>query len=95
MKLSGTELEIAASDKLSSEFFSSLTAILKEKTGERWTVSAVQSEGAPSFRERELAAQDAVKAAILDSPLVKAAREAFPQAELVSYSAPEPRSLAS
>ena len=95
VKLSGTELEIAASDKLSSEFFASLTAILKEKTGERWTVSAVQNEGAPSFRERELAAEDAVKAAILDSPLVKAAREAFPQAELVSYSAPEPRSLAS
>ena len=95
VKLSGTELEISATDKLSPDFFAALSAMLKDKTGERWTVSAVQARGEPSLRDRELAAEDAVKTAILDSPLVKAAREAFPEAELVSYSAPESRSLAS
>ena len=95
VKLSGIELDLSETDKLSAEFYAALSALLREKTGERWTIRAVRAEGQPSFRERELAAQDAVKTAILDSPLVKAAREAFPEAELVSYSAPESRSLAS
>ena len=95
VSLAGTELKISETDKLKPDFFSNLIAVLKDITGERWTVSAVREAGAPSLRERELAEEDAAKSAILNSPLIKAAREAFPDAELISYSAPEPRSLAS
>ncbi|KKC24532.1 DNA polymerase III subunit gamma/tau [Sphingomonas sp. SRS2] len=95
VRLTGTELLIAETDKLKPDFYSNLVAALKDITGERWTVGAVPETGAPSLRDQELAGEDAAKSAILNSPLIKAAREAFPDAELISYSAPEPRSLAS
>ena len=94
-KLAGTELLIAETEKLKPEFFTNLVAALKDLTGERWTVGTVRDGGAPSMRDRELAEEDAARAAILDSALVRAAREAFPNAELIGYSAPQPRSLAS
>ena len=93
--MAGTELQISETEKLKPDFFSNLVAALKDITGERWTVSTVRDAGALSLRERELAQEDAAKSAILNSPLIKAACEAFPDAELISYSAPEPRSLAS
>ncbi|RYD93013.1 MAG: DNA polymerase III subunit gamma/tau, partial [Sphingomonadales bacterium] len=95
VKLDGTELVIAETDKLKPEFYTELAATLKELTGERWTVSTVPQGGEPSLRERQLAEADAARNAILESPLVKAALQAFPEAELIDYSAPEPRSLAS
>ncbi len=94
-KLSGTELLIVESEKLRPDFFSNLTAALKDLTGERWTIATVSDGGQPTLRERELAAEDAAKTAILESPLVQAVRQAFPDAELIDYSAPETRSLAS
>ena len=94
-KLSGTELLIAQTDKLKPEFFTELAATLKELTGERWTIGTVRDGGEPSLRERQVAQEDAARSAILESPLVKAAFQAFPEAELIDYSAPEPRSLAS
>lgn len=95
VKLDGLELLLSETDKLKPDFYSNMVAALKDITGERWTVQAVSEPGAPSLRDRELAEADAAKDAILNSPLIKAAREAFPDAELISYSAPEPRSLAS
>jgi DNA polymerase-3 subunit gamma/tau len=95
VKLEGTDLALAPSDKLKPEFFSGVAAELKARTGQPWTVRAVDGEHAPSLRDRQLAEEDAAKAAILDSPLVKAALQAFPEAELIDYSAPEKRSLAS
>ena len=94
-KLDGAELLIAETEKLKPEFFGNLSAVLKDLTGERWTVATVRGGGAPSMRERELAAEDAAKAAILDTPLVQATLQAFPDAELIDYSVPESRSLAS
>jgi DNA polymerase-3 subunit gamma/tau len=94
-KLAGTELLLAETEKLKPEFFTNLVAALKDLTGERWTVGTVRDGGTPSMRDRELAEEDAARAAILDSALVRAAREAFPDAELIGYSAPQPRSLAS
>jgi len=95
VKLEGSELLLAASEKLKPDFFPALASELKAVTGCSWRVRAVQEDGAPSLRDRQLAEEDAARAAILRSPLVKAAFEAFPNAELIDYSAPEPRSLAS
>jgi DNA polymerase-3 subunit gamma/tau len=54
--------------------------------GERWTVELGDGPAEPSLREQELAAAEAVRQQVLDSPLVKAAMDAFPGAELTSYS---------
>jgi DNA polymerase-3 subunit gamma/tau len=56
---------------------------LLQLTGERWQVERVDEEGAPTLVE----AQEAVKAAeenrVMNTPIVKAAFDAFPEAELV------------
>jgi DNA polymerase-3 subunit gamma/tau len=57
---------------------------LLQVTGERWQVERVDAEGAPTLVE----AQDAIKAAeedkVMNTPIVRAAFDAFPEAELVN-----------
>jgi DNA polymerase-3 subunit gamma/tau len=69
-----------------------LPAALKELTGQAWRVETRDAGGAPTLREQELAAAEAERRAVLDTPLVRAAFEAFPGAELHGYSAPDQRS---
>ena len=57
-------------------------ALLKA-TGERWQVSAGEGHALPTLRERAEAAKAAEEQRIRNAPLVKAAFEAFPDAELV------------
>ena len=95
VKLQGTELTLAPSERLQPDFFVALAARLKDATGHRWTVQVAAGPHELSMRDRELAEEDAARAAILESPLVKATLQAFPDAELIDYSAPETRSIAS
>jgi DNA polymerase-3 subunit gamma/tau len=60
-------------------------ALLKA-TGERWQVIAGQGDALPTLRERAEAAKAAEEHRIRNAPLVKAAFEAFPDAELVDES---------
>jgi DNA polymerase-3 subunit gamma/tau len=62
-----------------------IAAVLREKTGEHWTVETSDGPAEPSLREREKAAIDAERESVLQSPMVKAAFEAFPDAELKEY----------
>ncbi|MDE2569878.1 MAG: DNA polymerase III subunit gamma/tau [Sphingomonadales bacterium] len=55
-------------------------------TGERWQVEHAPGEAQPSLREREESERQTARAAMLADPLVKAAFEAFPDAELVDES---------
>jgi len=93
--LEGANLLIARHARLPAGFAADLAGLLSRCTGQRWEVVLTGDAGSPSLRESELAAEDAVKEAILNSNLYKAAKLAFPDAELMSYSAPEKRSLAS
>ncbi len=68
---------IAASD------VKKITDALKEATGAVWTIKEGQGEAKPSISEQAQLDQDAATQAILDTPLVKAAFEAFPDAELL------------
>jgi DNA polymerase-3 subunit gamma/tau len=95
VRLDSDILTITRHVRLPASFAADLGAALFKRTGQRWTVSLVADQGAPSLFERAAAEEDAARAAILESPLVKAAFQAFPDAELIDYSAPEPRSLAS
>jgi len=60
--------------------------------GEKWRVAMAEGEAQPTLREQEMAADAAEKQKVLDIPVVKAAFEAFPGAELLGYSPDERRS---
>jgi len=69
-----------------------LAAALKEATGTAWQVRTEDSGGEPTLQEQELAAKKAEEQSVLETPVVKAALEAFPGAELARYNLDEQRS---
>lgn len=64
---------------------------LKQQTGCEWSITEGQGEAQPSLAEQEQLARDAERQAILDAPLVKAAFESFPDAQLLEDDDPHPR----
>ncbi len=79
----------------SDQFSDAIEPILKDAlyaiTGERWLLEAGDpAEAQPSLAEREKSARDAAKAALLEHPLVKATKAAFPGAEMIEDSAQLP-----
>ncbi|MFZ5705067.1 MAG: DNA polymerase III subunit gamma/tau [Pseudomonadota bacterium] len=95
VRLSGEELVIARHPRLAASFAGDLGKVLAKATGVTWSIAMASDAGEPSLLAQAKAQEEAARNAILDSPLVKAAFAAFPEAELIDYSAPEPRSLAS
>jgi DNA polymerase-3 subunit gamma/tau len=66
-----------------------LATALREMTGRAWRIETRDSSGDPTLREQEIAAKKALEQSVLDMPLVKAAFEAFPDAQLEHYSLDE------
>lgn len=56
---------------------------IKQVTGVEWRLQPGQGTATPTIAEQAQQAKDAARQKILDMPLVKAAFEAFPQAELL------------
>ena len=56
---------------------------LMQVTGQRWDLEERTGDAPPTFLETERAIEDAERLEILNSPLVKAALDAFPDAELL------------
>ena len=79
---------------LGADFARDLAAALRAVTGEIWDVATDDGPAEPSLLEQEQAVRQAERDAIMAMPLVRAAFEAFPDAELIDYSAPEQRSIA-
>jgi DNA polymerase-3 subunit gamma/tau len=69
-----------------------LALALKEVTGQSWQVRTEDDGGEPTLHEQEQAAKKAQEQSVLETPLVKAALEAFPGAELARYDLDEQRS---
>ena len=65
------------------EIVADLKEALLRATGERWDVAKGAGEGAPSLTEREEMAAAAEAERVRSHPLVRAALEAFPGAEIV------------
>ena len=65
------------------QFVSELRDALAKVTGTRWDVEERAGDAQPSLLEKEQAKAEAEKRIILESPLVKAAFAAFPEAELL------------
>lgn len=64
-------------------FEAELIAALKDLTGERWDLQTSEGDAPPSMLEVKKAAEAAAHQEILDSPLVKAALAAFPDAKVL------------
>ena len=74
------------------EVLGNLRRWLKANFAESWRVELSDGPASPSLRENELAAEEAVKQSVLATPIVSAALEAFPGAELAGYSLDSQRS---
>lgn len=64
---------------------------LRQETGQDWKITEGQGEAQPSLVEQEQQIRDTERQAILDAPLVKAAFEAFPDAQLLEDDDPRPQ----
>lgn len=79
------ELAIRPAKPMASEFNRDLAAALKTITGEIWEVSSPDGPAEPTLLEQERMEENRARDAILATPLVKAAFDAFPEAELVEW----------
>jgi DNA polymerase-3 subunit gamma/tau len=79
------ELVLSSSKPLPADMVPDLAAALKRITGRPWRVEVEDAPGAPTPREAEQQREEAAKQAILATPIVKAAFEAFPDAELEGW----------
>ncbi|MEX0342306.1 MAG: DNA polymerase III subunit gamma/tau [Erythrobacter sp.] len=78
--------------KFSDDIAPVLRDTLHRHTGKRWTVEEVEGgAGAPSLVEVQQAERDAAAAATRAHPLVKAAFDAFPDAELIDEGGASPQ----
>ena len=76
------QLVLSGSRPWSTDALRDLHAVLKDATGATWRVTLDDAPGAPTLREAEREADEAARQAILASPMVAAARQAFPDADL-------------
>jgi DNA polymerase III subunit gamma/tau len=75
------------------EMLAALRDWLRKTFGEPWTVTlSAEAPAQPSLREQELELKRREEEEVRDSPPVKAALEAFPEAELSGYTVDEQRS---
>jgi DNA polymerase-3 subunit gamma/tau len=71
---------------LGGDWIRELGAALKALTGTNWQVSLSDEAGEPSLLDQEKIAEERVRADVLADPNVQAVMDAFPEAELESFS---------
>ncbi len=82
VRLSGAELVLSAMRPLPADFVAELGSTLKRLTERVWRITTEQVAGDPTIREMREAGAEAIKQEILATPVVRAAFEAFPDAEI-------------
>ena len=80
------ELVLSTQRPLPADLPATLAGRLQELTGVKWKVSTEDAEGEATIAERRKASEEADRTAILETPIVKAAFEAFPGAVLENWS---------
>jgi DNA polymerase-3 subunit gamma/tau len=86
------EMVVRLLKPLPGDFIKSVSEALREATGTRWQVRASDEEAEASLLDQEKAGADRLRQEVLDAPIVQAAFEAFPEAELAGYRIDEQRS---
>ena len=79
------ELALKPTRPLGADWSRELAAVLRTLTGAAWQVALSDDNGAPSLLDQERMAEERVRAEVLADPNVAAALQAFPGAELESY----------
>jgi DNA polymerase-3 subunit gamma/tau len=79
------ELTLSTQRPLPADLPGQLAARLQELTGVKWKVATEDAEGEATLAERRKATEETERAAILETPIVKAAFEAFPDAVLENW----------
>ncbi|WP_271300384.1 DNA polymerase III subunit gamma/tau [Sphingomonas sp. CV7422] len=92
VRYAAPELILSGSRPMSADTLRDVADALKSATGQVWKIALEDAPGAPTLREQAKADDEAKRLAILDTPLVRAAFAAFPEAELESW--PGKRSMA-
>jgi DNA polymerase-3 subunit gamma/tau len=80
------ELVVKPLRPLGSDWSREVATALKGITRTTWTVSIADEGAQPSLLEQEKMAEEQVRAEVLQDPGVQAAMDAFPDAELESFS---------
>ena len=80
------ELVLKPSRPLGGDWPRQLAAELKALTGTAWQVSLSDEAGEPSLLDQEKMAEERVRSGVLADPNVRSVMDAFPDAELESYS---------
>jgi DNA polymerase-3 subunit gamma/tau len=86
------ELVFRPAKPLPGDFVRDLGTALKAATGTPWQVAMSDEPAEPTLLEQEKAAADKARDEVLASPLVAAAFEAFPEAELAGFTLNDQRS---
>ena len=86
------ELVIKPAKPLAGDFVRDLAAALKSVTGDLWQVSASDGPAEPTLLDQEKAQAEELRQSVLASPVVKAAFDAFPDAELTHFDLNDQRS---
>ncbi|WP_375422701.1 DNA polymerase III subunit gamma/tau, partial [uncultured Sphingomonas sp.] len=79
------ELVLSGSRPLSADTLRDIGDALKRATEQPWKITLDDAPGAPTMREAARAAEEAARQAILETPMIKAAMAAFPDAELEDW----------
>ena len=83
---SAPEMVVKPLRPLGADWPRQVAATLKALTGATWSISIAEEGAEPSLLELEKMAEERVRTDVLQDDAVKAAFEAFPEAELESYS---------
>jgi DNA polymerase-3 subunit gamma/tau len=86
------ELVVRPAKPLGGDFLRELGAALKALTGTQWQVGASDGEAQASLLDQEKEEADRLRRDVLETPIVKAAFEAFPDAELAGFRLDDQRS---
>jgi len=86
VRYAAPELVVKPLRPLGADWARELAAAIKGITGASWSVSIADEGAEPSLLEQEKMAEQQVRAEVLQDPAVKAAMDAFPDAELESFS---------
>jgi DNA polymerase-3 subunit gamma/tau len=86
VRYSPPELVLKPMRPLGGDWPRELGAALKSLTGTNWQVSLSDEAGEPSLLDQEKIAEERVRADVLADPNVRSVMDAFPEAELESFS---------
>ena len=86
VRYAAPELVLRPTRPLGGDWPRELAAALKSLTGTSWQVALSDEPGEPSLLDQEKMAEERVRADVLTDPNVRAVMDAFPDAELESFS---------